>query len=740
MKYCEKCGSILPDGAERCPICKGECRSADDYSVKDNAATENREQSQNTENFASTDSAAESALEKKQQAAEEKALRKQGLAAEKERKKQEAAEIKERKKQELAAKKAEQTNKSQAENAAPATAENSQTNSENTQVSAEIAQANAEPPAEKTAVKAAKKSSAKQNRVKLTGMRAVIRVFLIIECCVAGLFILPLIWILPMASHYLKKVQSGKDVSTGFKICSLLFINVIIGVLMLCDKTGDVAPENTVNAADVKAQSKAAEFTGFEAGSLENSSEDELRKMFEAKQAQAEILEKEREEKAAQTTYTLSKFKTLSFYVSFAAAVIALIATVFVGVSVRCVGQVRSVAPEIFGYFENHNLLYYFKTLSRAEIPDIITEKGFYVVDELITSYRAISVTQTVTAILTVVAVVGFFALAVYQFVKGLKDKKSFGMLGAVGTVVSYFCGALMLKATDYGSVSVIFKEKNAVTATFRLSLGFNTLTIIGITLSLVLLVAAVVLKTLSERAEKPAKVDRFADKWALRAPTMERVLALAVAGIALCIVPLASCLAVGQNSESLVEVYVKNDESGLYEIKNYNSFTADALPLLSSIQKCSLTEEELLYQIETCDVRIAESPNDIDAMIEKDRLLLELSNNRKIMNYSLNYGLTMLYADIALILFCGLFICFALCGRHIHGGDTLAVTGVLPAVCALVNVAVTIFVYTSFAKLEQPVSLIAPFVSAVLAIAAAVGSFFVRYFVLKNKKAEIKK
>ena len=24
MKYCEKCGSILPDGAERCPICKGE--------------------------------------------------------------------------------------------------------------------------------------------------------------------------------------------------------------------------------------------------------------------------------------------------------------------------------------------------------------------------------------------------------------------------------------------------------------------------------------------------------------------------------------------------------------------------------------------------------------------------------------------------------------------------------------------------------------------------------------------
>lgn len=50
-------------------------------------------------------------------------------------------------------------------------------------------------------------------------------------CCVA------LAWCLPMTISYNKKVKSGLPVSTGFKVCALLFVSTIAGVLMLCDNS-----------------------------------------------------------------------------------------------------------------------------------------------------------------------------------------------------------------------------------------------------------------------------------------------------------------------------------------------------------------------------------------------------------------------------------------------------------------------------------------------------------------------
>ena len=48
-------------------------------------------------------------------------------------------------------------------------------------------------------------------------------------CCIG------LAWCLPMTLSYNKSRKNGTPVSTGFKVCSLLFVNTVAGILMLCD-------------------------------------------------------------------------------------------------------------------------------------------------------------------------------------------------------------------------------------------------------------------------------------------------------------------------------------------------------------------------------------------------------------------------------------------------------------------------------------------------------------------------
>ena len=51
------------------------------------------------------------------------------------------------------------------------------------------------------------------------------------------LFLIPwaLSWCLPMTIVYFKKTKKGEPIGVGFKICTLLFVNTIAGILMLCD-------------------------------------------------------------------------------------------------------------------------------------------------------------------------------------------------------------------------------------------------------------------------------------------------------------------------------------------------------------------------------------------------------------------------------------------------------------------------------------------------------------------------
>ncbi len=49
------------------------------------------------------------------------------------------------------------------------------------------------------------------------------------------IFLAPLAWMLPMLVVYCKKLKCRVPIDTGFKICTLIFFNIIAGVLLLCD-------------------------------------------------------------------------------------------------------------------------------------------------------------------------------------------------------------------------------------------------------------------------------------------------------------------------------------------------------------------------------------------------------------------------------------------------------------------------------------------------------------------------
>lgn len=65
-------------------------------------------------------------------------------------------------------------------------------------------------------------------------MSIVIKVFLIIGCIAQGWLILPLAWCLPITISIFKSLQGKKPISTGLKICTLLFVNLIAGICLLC--------------------------------------------------------------------------------------------------------------------------------------------------------------------------------------------------------------------------------------------------------------------------------------------------------------------------------------------------------------------------------------------------------------------------------------------------------------------------------------------------------------------------
>jgi len=65
-------------------------------------------------------------------------------------------------------------------------------------------------------------------------LNTVIKVFMIIGCIInACYFLIPLLWCVPMTISAFKKMERGERIGTGFKVCTLLFVNLIAGILLV---------------------------------------------------------------------------------------------------------------------------------------------------------------------------------------------------------------------------------------------------------------------------------------------------------------------------------------------------------------------------------------------------------------------------------------------------------------------------------------------------------------------------
>lgn len=73
-------------------------------------------------------------------------------------------------------------------------------------------------------------------KAKTTDLKPIAKIFMIIECVLSAFcFLIPLCWTIPMTVIYCRAVKENRPVSIAFKICSLLFVSQIAGILMLVD-------------------------------------------------------------------------------------------------------------------------------------------------------------------------------------------------------------------------------------------------------------------------------------------------------------------------------------------------------------------------------------------------------------------------------------------------------------------------------------------------------------------------
>ena len=87
---------------------------------------------------------------------------------------------------------------------------------------------------------------------QISGLLIAAKVLMIISTVLLGFIIIPLAWTIPMTITYCKKLGKGEQIGIGFKICSLIFVSTIGGILMLCDtsqmdKAPQIPPEKNNN-------------------------------------------------------------------------------------------------------------------------------------------------------------------------------------------------------------------------------------------------------------------------------------------------------------------------------------------------------------------------------------------------------------------------------------------------------------------------------------------------------------
>ena len=59
-------------------------------------------------------------------------------------------------------------------------------------------------------------------------------IFMILALVLRCWLIIPLLWLIPMRVYFNKQMDNQQPISVEFKVCTLLFVSVIAGILLLC--------------------------------------------------------------------------------------------------------------------------------------------------------------------------------------------------------------------------------------------------------------------------------------------------------------------------------------------------------------------------------------------------------------------------------------------------------------------------------------------------------------------------
>lgn len=65
-------------------------------------------------------------------------------------------------------------------------------------------------------------------------METIVKILLILGCVSFGWMIIPLAWCIPITVTIFKRFKNNEPIRTGLKVCTLIFVNLIAGICLLC--------------------------------------------------------------------------------------------------------------------------------------------------------------------------------------------------------------------------------------------------------------------------------------------------------------------------------------------------------------------------------------------------------------------------------------------------------------------------------------------------------------------------
>lgn len=67
-------------------------------------------------------------------------------------------------------------------------------------------------------------------------MATFVKVFMVIGCVYLAFTLIGLVWAIPMTTYAWKRLDNHEPIGTGFKICTLIFVSLLAGIILLCMK------------------------------------------------------------------------------------------------------------------------------------------------------------------------------------------------------------------------------------------------------------------------------------------------------------------------------------------------------------------------------------------------------------------------------------------------------------------------------------------------------------------------